>query len=44
MTPVRVRVRVSFRVGRQFPSGKIVLEPRNSLLKIGENGLKFIIV
>ena len=37
-------VRVSFRIrGGQFSSGKIVLEPRNSLFKIGENSLKFIV-
>ena len=42
---VWVRVRVSFRVGGgQFSSAAIVLEPQNSLINIGENGLKIIIV
>ena len=44
MPPVGIRVRVSFRVGGQLSSGKIVLESQNSLFEIGENGLKFIIV
>ena len=30
---VRVRVRVSFRVGRQFSSGEIFLEPFQNVLK-----------
>ena len=34
---------LGFRVGGQFSSGAIVLEPQNSLFNIGENGLKFII-
>ena len=34
---------LEFRVGGQFSSGAIVLEPQDSLIKVGENGLKFII-